>query len=280
MERYDDAARHFEEAIELDRNMGARGWLPRTQCDYARMLIERDSPGDRERALTLLGEALETSKELELTGWLALCLELKLRAQGVDPSDTKSSIAIVAASVDAKRPDLSPHAASDGTVTLMFSDMVEFTAMTERLGDRRAHEIVGSHNAIVREQCTAHEGSEIELQGDGFLLAFPSPRRGLLCAIGIQRAFGAYNREHPDEPIRVRIGLHTGEAIKDQDRFFGLSVILAARIAAQATGEEILVSKAVKALTKSAADLRFGTGRDVSLKGITQPQRLFTLSWT
>ncbi len=91
--------------------------------------------------------------------------------------------------------------------------------------------------------------------------------------------FEAYNRKHTEEPIQVRIGLHTGEAIKDADKFFGLSVILAARIADQAKGEEILVSQAVKALTERDADLRFDPGRDVSLKGISDPQRLFTLSW-
>jgi class 3 adenylate cyclase len=280
MQRYDDGVRHFEEAIEVDREMRALGWLPRTQCDYARMLVERDGPGDREKALMLLAESLETSRKLGLKGWLDMGLELKLRVQGVDSSDTKSSIAVVMASVGAKQPDLSPHAATDGTVTLMFSDMVNFTAMTERLGDRKAHEVVRAHNAIVREQCTAHQGSEIELQGDGFLLAFPTAQQGLRCGIEIQRGFAAYNRKHAEEPIQVRIGLHTGEAIKDADKFFGLSVILAARIAAQAKGEEILVSSAVKTLTERDADLRFDPGRDVSLKGISDSQRLFTVSWT
>ena len=280
MKRYDDAARHFEDAIEVDRAMRAFGWLPRTQCDYARMLVERDGPGDREKALTLLAESLETSGRLGLKGWLDMGLELKLRVQGVDSSDTKSSIAMVMASVGVKQPDLSPHAATDGTVTLMFSDMVNFTAMTERLGDRKAHDVVGAHNSIVREQCAAHGGSEIELLGDGFLLAFPSPQQGLRCAIEIQRGFVTYNRKHTEEPIHVRIGLHTGEAIKDADKFFGLSVILAARIGAQAKGEEILVSQAVKALTERDADLRFDPGREVPLKGISDPQRLFTVSWT
>jgi class 3 adenylate cyclase len=279
MQRYDDAARHFEEAIEVDRQMRALGWLPRTQCDYARMLVERDAPGDREKALELLGEALETSQELGLTAWLDMALELKLQVQGVDSSDTKSSISLVMASVDAKRPDLSPHAATDGTVTLMFSDMVNFTAMTERLGDRKAHEIVGAHNALVREQCASHGGSEIELQGDGFLLAFPTAQQGLRCAIQIQRGFAAYNWEHSEEPIHVRIGLHTGAAIKDADRFFGLSVILAARIAALAKGEQILVSSTVKALTDRDPDVRFDEGREVELKGLAGTYRVLGVGW-
>ena len=70
-----------------------------------------------------------------------------------------------------------------------------------------------------------HGGHEVELQGDGFLLAFSSERSALLCAIAIQRAFAAYSEAHPEEPIRVRIGLHTGEVLKDADKFFGKTVI-------------------------------------------------------
>jgi class 3 adenylate cyclase len=131
----------------------------------------------------------------------------------------------------------------------------------------------------VREQLAAHGGYEVELQGDGFLLAFDSARRGLQCAIGIQREFDAHNREDPKQPIRVRIGLHTGEALRDAEKFFGRTVILASRIAAQAQGGQILVSSLLKELTRSAGDLRFGEERTVSLKGIAQPQELSLVEW-
>jgi len=80
-------------------------------------------------------------------------------------------------------------------------------------------------------------------------------------------------------PVRVRIGLHTGEALRDADKFFGKTVILAARIAAQATGEEILVSSVLKQLTETAGDLRFGSDRLVELKGISEPQRIYEVLW-
>jgi class 3 adenylate cyclase len=279
MQRWNDAACHFDEAIEVDKRMLAWGWLPRTQCDYARTLLDRGAPGDRQKALELLGEALETCQELGLKRWLDLCLELKLRAQGVDSGSVETSIEAVAASLGSRRPDLAPHAAPDGTVTLIFSDMEGFTPMTERLGDLKAREVIRRHNAIVREQTSAHDGYEVELQGDGFLLAFPSARRALLCAIAIQRAFAAYSEAHPEEPIRVRIGLHTGEVLRDADRFFGRTVILAARIAGQARGGEILVSTLVKKLTESTGDLRFDAGREVELKGISEPQPLHAVEW-
>ena len=69
------------------------------------------------------------------------------------------------------------------------------------------------------------------------MVAFSSARRALQCSIAIQSTLAAHNVESPDEPFRVRIGLHTGEAIKEGEDFFGKSVILAARIASQAQGE-------------------------------------------
>jgi class 3 adenylate cyclase len=79
-------------------------------------------------------------------------------------------------------------------VTLLFSDMEGFSAMTERLGDLRAREVIRRHNAIVRRELEANTGYEVELQGDGFLLAFASARKALHCAIAIQRALAADGR--------------------------------------------------------------------------------------
>ncbi|MDP3062632.1 MAG: adenylate/guanylate cyclase domain-containing protein, partial [Chloroflexota bacterium] len=79
--------------------------------------------------------------------------------------------------------------------------------------------------------------------------------------------------------IRVRMGLHTGEAIKEGEDFFGKSVIVAARIAGQAKGGEILVSSLLKELTESAGEFAFGEGRAVSLKGISGKHRVFQVEW-
>ena len=87
------------------------------------------------------------------------------------------------------------------------------------------------------------------------------------------------SERHPDEPIRVRIGAHTGEALKDADRFFGKTVILAARIAAQAGAGEILASSLLKDLVEHAGDLRFENGREVVLKGISGTQRVYSVAW-
>jgi class 3 adenylate cyclase len=279
--RLDEAARHFEDALASLEALRAWPWVASYQANLARVLLTRAGPGDRARALELLNAALARAQALGMKPLLEAALAAKLEAQGV-PSGTHDqarSIDIVAHRVDRERPDLSATAAPDGTVTLMFSDMEGFTRMTERLGDLRAREVIREHNRIVREQLTAHGGYEVELQGDGFLLAFGSARRALYCAIGIQRAMRAHSDANPDEPLRVRIGLHTGEALREADKFFGRTVILAARIAAQARGGEILASSLLCELTRSSGDLSFGAERVLELKGIAEPQRVREIEW-
>ncbi len=77
----------------------------------------------------------------------------------------------------------------------------------------------------------------------------------------------------------MRIGLHTGEALKDADKFFGKTVILASRIADQARGGEILVSSVLRELTSPTGDLRFRSRRDVQLKGLSETQSLYPVEW-
>jgi class 3 adenylate cyclase len=276
--RYDDAERHFEAAIIHNERLGARPWTAHTRCEYARMLHQRGAAGDRERATELAAVALEEARTLGMAHLTQAILKLRMAQQGADPAD-EGSIQLVTSAVQERRVDLGAQAAPDGTVTLMFSDMEGFTEMTESLGDLQAREVIRRHNRIVRQQLAAHGGYEVELQGDGFLLAFNSARRALQCAVAIQNDFDAHNREQPNQPIRVRIGLHTGEALRDAEKFFGRTVILASRIAAQAEGGQILVSSLLKELTRSLGDIRFGEVRKVALKGIAEPQELALVDW-
>ena len=189
-----------------------------------------------------------------------------------------TSIDAVVASVQAERPDLRPHVAPDGTVTILFTDIEGSAAMTERLGDLRWVEVLHEHNAIIRRQVAECGGFEVKAEGDGFMLAFRSARTALQCAIEMQRALAERN-DGAEEPIKVRIGLHTGEAIKEGEDFFGKHVILAARVAGQAQGDEILVSSLLKELTESAGDVEFGKGREVELKGLAGSHRVYEVAW-
>src|SRR3954451_13515346 len=182
--------------------------------------------------------------------------------------DRPTAVDEVAATVGEERPNLRPAAAPDGTVTMLFSDIEASTVVNERLGDVRWLELLRAHHAIVREEIHRFGGYEVKSQGDGFMVAFASARRAVECARAIHRAIDEQLGTHPDGPIRVRIGLHTGEAIREEADFYGKNVVLAARITDQARGGEILASSVVKQLTESAGDVRFEDERELVLNGL------------
>ncbi|PKB64707.1 MAG: hypothetical protein BZY80_02015 [SAR202 cluster bacterium Io17-Chloro-G2] len=232
----DQAEVHFEASVGFHRDAGYRPELAWICCDYSDTLRARDAEGDRPRAIALLDESLAISSELGMRPRLERVLARKLEIQGVAPLDPNTSIDALASAVQGEKPDLSPHAAPDGTVTILFSDIEGFTAMTHRLGDHAMQRVLQDHNALIRENLASHGGFEVKSMGDGFMLAFSSARRALQCALAIQRVSHDYNQVHPQEPVHVRMGLHTGEAIQDAGDFYGRNVILASRIADQARG--------------------------------------------
>jgi class 3 adenylate cyclase len=151
------------------------------------------------------------------------------------------------------------------------------TALTQRLGDAKAREVLRAHERIVREALRAHGGAEVKAMGDGFMASFSSATRALECAIATQRAFAEHN-ESAEEPIRVRIGLNAGEPIAEEADLFGTAVNLAARIAAQAAGGEILVANVVRELAAGKGFLFVDRG-EVALRGFEDPVRLYEVRW-
>jgi class 3 adenylate cyclase len=97
--------------------------------------------------------------------------------------------------------------------------------------------------------------------------------------VGIQQALAEYAEANPEESVLVRIGLHTGEVLKEAEDFFGTNVALAARIASAAQGGEILVSGLLKDLLESSGDVQFGPGREIELKGISSPRTVHEIVW-
>jgi class 3 adenylate cyclase len=286
----DEARAYYEQAIEVAGKISFRPEVALSRLQLGELLLEH-YPEKRADALEHLDFAIAECREMKMQPSLERALRLKMEAQGVDLTSPQTSIDAVAAVVQSEQPDLRPHAAPDGTVTILFSDIEGSTAMTERLGDQRWLELLRGHNAIVRKRVAAHEGFEVKSEGDGFMLAFGSARKALACAIDIQRAIAEWNTTRPStgsgraDEVRVRIGLHTGEAIKEadaqtgRDDFFGRNVILAARIAGQAQGGEILVSSLLKELTESGGDIAFGEGREVELKGLSGKHHVFEVVW-
>jgi len=161
--------------------------------------------------------------------------------------------------------------------TILFTDVEGSTALTQRVGDAKAREVLRAHEGIVREALKAHGGSEVKALGDGFMASFSSATRALECAIAMQRAFAAHS-EAADAPIRVRIGLNAGEPIAEQEDLFGTAVNMAARIAAKAEGGEILASDVVRQLVAGKGFL-FADRGEVALRGFEDPVRLYEVRW-
>ena len=166
--------------------------------------------------------------------------------------------------------------------TVLFTDVEGSTALTQRLGDARARELLREHERLVREALKSHGGAEVKTMGDGFMASFTSATGALECAIAMQRAFAAH-KESAEEPIKVRVGLNAGEPIAEEDPegrsdLFGTAVNEAARITATAKGGEILVSDVVRQLAKGK-DFLFADRGEASLKGFDEPVRLYEVRW-
>jgi class 3 adenylate cyclase/ketosteroid isomerase-like protein len=176
--------------------------------------------------------------------------------------------------VQREQPDLSETADSEGTVTIVFTDIVDSTVLLGHFGDHTWLELLRRHNAIIEEATVAHGGSVVETQGDGSMLAFSSARRAVACGRAIQEAVGAAFADISPR-IAVRIGAHTGDALHEGDRFFGTTVHYAARVASHALAHEVLVSNVVHDLVAGGPNIDFSESREVELKGLDGLHRLY-----
>jgi class 3 adenylate cyclase len=161
---------------------------------------------------------------------------------------------------------------------IMFTDMKDSTAVNSRLGDAEAIEYFRSHNAITRDAITHHGGREIQHTGDGFMVSFTTASRAVACAVDLQRRLAAHNQRHSEAPIFVRIGICAGEPVEEDERLFGSTVQLTARICQAAGAEQILVAPVIRdlCLGKPFSFLDQGTS---ALKGFDEPVRLFEVPW-
>ena len=167
---------------------------------------------------------------------------------------------------------------SDATVTIVFCDMVDYAGMTERLGDRASRRILLEEHRVVREALLRHNGREIKVQGDGFMIAFGGVARAMRCAVDIQQALKGHVTSE-GERITVHIGIHTGDAVAEDDDYLGHTVIVASRLADAAAPGEILVSSLSEQLVQRSGEFVFKGHRETQLKGMARPQPAATLAW-
>jgi adenylate cyclase len=188
----------------------------------------------------------------------------------------RSSIEDLADWAEVERPDLA-RVTPDGRVVILFSDIEESTALNERIGDRAWVRLIGAHDKLVSRLVKRRGGHVVKSQGDGYMIAFARAEEAVRCGIDIQHALDKDAKRMRHGDIRVRIGVHMGRSVRRGDDLFGRNVAMAARVAAQAVGGEILVSQPVRDALRDCDDIRFDEGRDVELKGFSGSYRLFAV---
>lgn len=238
-------ARSRQEAEELRQRADARNWL------------------------------LSGSREAVKTVWNTANI---MRKEGFGAA-VRSSIEDLADWAEVERPDLA-RVTRDGRVVIMFSDIEESTALNERIGDRAWVKLIGSHDKLVQRLVQRQSGHVVKSQGDGFMIAFARAEQAVRCGIDVQHELDKDAKRKRQEEIRVRIGIHMGRSVRRGDDLFGRNVAMAARVAAQAVGGEILVSQPVRDALRDCPDyqdIHFDEGRDVELKGFSGSYRLFAV---
>ena len=164
-----------------------------------------------------------------------------------------------------------------GTVTFLFTD-IEGSTLLERELRERYSEVLAEHRRLLREAFEQYGGREVDTQGDSFFVVFPRARDAVAAAVAAQRAL----IEHTwldGRQLRVRIGMHTGEASLDDGRYVGLAVHRGARISAAGHGGQILLSNSTRDVVEDdlPAGQRLVDLGENRLKDLPRPERIFQL---
>jgi class 3 adenylate cyclase len=157
----------------------------------------------------------------------------------------------------------------DGVVTVVFTDVEGSSKLVRDLGDATAMATLRRHDELVRKVLAEHDGIEVERSGDAFMLAFRLPSRAVAFALHLQGRMAA------DGDLRVRVGMDTGEVIREEKGYFGRTVFRAARIAELAQGGQVLASEATRALTDTHPEALFIDLGEKELDGLGGPHRVF-----
>ncbi len=240
--------------------------------------------GERRRAAALEGEL---SRERERAGRLRpsppplqamLKTAARVRDEGLGEV-LRSSFEELAGVAEEAEPELRRLAADDGTLTIFFSDIENSTALNEGMGDRSWLRVLEAHDRVIRREVERNSGYVVKSQGDGFMVAFAGAGEALRSATSIQRKLETPPRSLRGKNIAVRIGLHTGKALEKDGDLFGRNVALAARVADQATGGEILISDEVSEAVAEGGAFAFAEPREVELKGLPGTHLVRAVEW-
>jgi class 3 adenylate cyclase len=165
-----------------------------------------------------------------------------------------------------------------GIRTVLFTDVVNSTTLTQSLGDEAALALLGVHDTVVRDALSALGGREVKHTGDGIMASFVSTAAAVRCAIQIQLELDKHAQANPERALKVRVGAAAGEPVEQHNDLFGSTVQLASRLCAHAQPEQILVSNAIAELCLGKG-LQFEDLGEVTLKGFGYPVRAHAAAW-
>ncbi len=229
-------AQHHIAQLESDLDAALRPPPPSTSADRAVRRVIRAATRVRERGIAGL---IQSTVE-DLQSWAS----------------------------DDERADILNMAASDGTVTLFFSDIEDSTPLNDRLGDSTWVKVLAAHDRVLRTQIEKYRGQVVKTAGDGFMVAFRDAEAACRAALGIQRDLPRDVTLRRYGPILVRIGIHTGQVVARDGDYFGRNVAMAARVANLAHGGEVLASDAVREALDDDAAVVLVERDAVELKGL------------
>jgi adenylate cyclase len=195
----------------------------------------------------------------------------------MQPRIQMTAIDVIASALEPVTPALGRMSSPDGAMTLMLSDIADASAAADELGPERWEQLIRDHHLLVEQLVSRHDGQVAKWQGDGFLASFNSAHAGLHAAADLQRTFTAGPSE--GRSLAIRVGLHSGFVLGNPEELMGRNVVLAARIAGQAKGGEILVSSTAREYTQSDPSFRFEERGEYHFKGLHGEHTVYSLLW-
>ncbi|MGB1876149.1 MAG: adenylate/guanylate cyclase domain-containing protein, partial [Rhodospirillaceae bacterium] len=171
------------------------------------------------------------------------------------------------------------RAAVPNVFTFVFTDIVGSTAMTQRLGNAGAQKAVRAHNDAVRGAIQQYNGREVKHTGDGIMATFPDGPSAVAASIQMLQGVSCHNQASPDVPVEIRVGVNTGEAVEEENDFFGQAIRMTARICDKAADGHAWVSDIVVEACQGQK-FKFLPRGKFEMKGIEKPKPLFEIAWT
>jgi class 3 adenylate cyclase len=188
-----------------------------------------------------------------------------------------TSIDVIASSLGDVQPQLGEMSSPDGALTLLFCDLEDAAEIGEELGPERFAELLGDHRLIVERVVGHHGGTVAKSHDDGFMVAFDSAHAALRCALDLQSSLADRTVPGGARELRLRVGLHTGFVIFNEEEMYGRNVVLGARIAGCARGGEIVVSSTLKEYTETDPRFRFEERGEHRFKGVLGEHHVFAV---